>query len=351
MALAGGNMFDSKPESKSMKDAVFPAVMEICRREQAATALKEAGTRPAPPPMSFRPDQNFALFTAGTAVLGPRPLERAHPSLRVYGCFGTREEAEEHSQIISGIDGACSLLTVPCGDWFLFPQTQEEMENPSLLDETREERLRQHRADVEEENMRFDANVAERKPGGGTSKRWDEWTQEQEEELEAEKIVYGRPRRLRAGGEVRGQTACAACVVPDESGRGYVLLKILACFETTAAADEWVQNVASKSILDFNIYVLPTCEWVYPNGLKEESDTRRYRIEELQKIMDAADRNVTNVQTYKEWMRANHDGDATKGMVDLTRSPAVDGGSHDEVEHDAKPDDDDAEGDGLDVRA
>jgi hypothetical protein len=138
-------------------------------------------------------------------------------------------------------------------------------------------------------------------------------------------------------------------VIPDPSGQGYVLLKILACFETTIEADAWVQDVASKSILDENIYVIPTCEWVYPNGTRVDSEKRRYRIDELQKIMDAADKNVANVQTYKEWMRVKHRGDETMGMVDLTvaSSRAIEASADDEEKDEAEPQQDNAQGNVL----
>ena len=121
-----------------------------------------------------------------------------------------------------------------------------------------------------------------------------------DETKEAEDLVYKPPRRLRIGGEVRGQNYVAMCAIPN-SVTGECIVKILACFDTSQDADAWAQDVASRHIADDDILIGRTCEWFFPNGRAQSVCGPRYRIDELQRIMDAADRNPRAVQDYKTW--------------------------------------------------
>ena len=112
--------------------------------------------------------------------------------------------------------------------------------------------------------------------------------------------MYRPPKRMRAGAEVRGQGVVAVCVIPDEFGE--CLLKVLGCFESTAEAETWVRNVASRVVTEDDVLIAPTCDWFYPNAVgKPAAD--HYRIPELQRIMDAAERNPKAVQEFKDWQR------------------------------------------------
>lgn len=179
--------------------------------------------------------------------------------------------------------------------------------------------------------------------------------EEAEEVEDAEKAVYGRPRRLRAGAEVRGQAACAIAVLRDDevvdddardkrvdvgdktedgdakredgdhnhdakkkndtddskssnlnisaaSPKSF-LFKVLGCFESGAEADAWVRGVGSRSVVFEDVFVAPTCEWLYPNAPRRKEGKKHYRIDELQRIMDAAQRNPEAVKTYKQMQR------------------------------------------------
>lgn len=298
------------PSTASIEDAFKPAFEEISRRSGVAETMRHEGktvskettffTRSDKPlNLPFRlPGQTVVLVSFGTAVLAPRPVDSLHPALRVYGAFETREEAVEHSQIVRDLDPKCSLIVIPIGEWALMPQTEHARDDPEEARRRLQLRLQAHRVRQDEEGEAFDRAVNERleRPAAKTTDPDDD-----EEQEEAEALVYPAPKRLRAGAEVRGQASVALCVVPDDT-RGECLVKVMGCFENTADADNWAQNVATRHVTDDDVYVAPTCEWLYPNGETKAASTR-YRIDELQRIMDAADRNPQAVQDYKEWKR------------------------------------------------
>ena len=82
---------------------------------------------------------------------------------------------------------------------------------------------------------------------------------------------------------------------------GHCLVKILGCFESTLEADTWSRAVATREVTQDDVLVAQTCEWIYPNGADRSAPNAHYRIDELQRIMDAASRNPKAVQSYKEW--------------------------------------------------
>ena len=117
--------------------------------------------------------------------------------------------------------------------------------------------------------------------------------EDDEETREAEELVYPPPRRLRVGAEVRGQTHVALTVLRDPEG-GECLVRVLGCFASAADADAWSRNVGTRAVTESDTHVASTCEWLYPNA--EPRGREHYRVDELQRIMDAAARNPVAVR-------------------------------------------------------
>lgn len=291
--------------SASSVEAIFkPAFDEISRRQDVAksrvwdetTYFAPAGTCINIPFLIA--DQEFALISMGTSVLAPRPMDATRSALRVYGAFATREEARDHADLIRSMDPSCSLIVVPLREWVLMPQNEACLQ-PDANKQRLEILLQAHRVKQMEDGDAFQGRIDVR-DGGSVATTQTQDAEEDVETKEAEDLVYKPPRKLRVGGEVRGQSFVAICSVPNAI-TGECLIKILACFDTNQDADTWAQNVASRHITDDDIHIGRTCEWVFPNGTAESVSGAKYRIDELQRIMDAAERNPKAVQDYKTW--------------------------------------------------
>ena len=323
--------------SASSVEAVFkPAFDEIARRQDVAQSRAWDETTYFAPPANAStvnlplrvPDQAYALVSMGTAVLAPRPVDATRPALRVYGAFGTREEAREHAEVVRSVDAECSLMVVPAHEWVLMPQNEACL-NPETNRRRLEGLLEAHRARQAEDGHAFEHRVAVRDGGPVRTTERETNADDEEETREAEALVYKPPRRLRVGGEVRGQNYVALCAIPNAI-TGECLVKVLACFDTDADADAWARDVGSRHITDDDIHVGRTCEWVFPNGRAESVSGPKYRIDELQRIMDAAERNPRAVQDYKTW-KEEQDRRAEKnalqqstGDVDPCTPPSTD---------------------------
>ena len=194
------------------------------------------------------------------------------------------------------------------------PQNENTLYDKSANKSRCDMLLQSYRNRQNESGTEFDRVVKTRAERAPPSTDPEE-TDEVREELDAVGLVYKPPKRLRAGAEVRGQSSVAMCVVPNEFGE--CLFKILGCFESTTDADSWVRNVGSRYVLDDDIFVSPTCDWIYPNG-KSKNGKAYYRNDELQRIMDAAQRNPEMVRSYKDW-KAEQDSisvEVDKGLLE-----------------------------------
>jgi hypothetical protein len=91
-----------------------------------------------------------------------------------------------------------------------------------------------------------------------------------------------------------------ALAILRDTKNGEALVNILACLDTLEEAEEYIRNVGCKDVTHADIHVCRACEWTFPNGDPSSGKTN-YRHPELQKIMDAADKNPKAVKKYKEW--------------------------------------------------
>lgn len=289
------------PATNSVQGAFQPAFDEIARRSKVTTDTTETtffGRTPHATGGSFPvPQQQFVLLSMGTRVLAPRTVDAERPMLRVYGAFETRDDAVEHMRAVQDVDAGCSMIVAQQDKWLLMPQSETTRDDVSTNAAARDAALAKDAAARARADDAFDRDVCEHR---GRDACTMEAVDDDAELEEAEDAVYARPKRLRAGAEVRGQSFVALCVIPRTSGE--CLLRILGLFDTSATADEWIQDVGSRHVTAHDIFVAPACEWMYPNSAHKNGKTR-YRVDELQRIMDAAERNPEAVKTYKQWKR------------------------------------------------
>lgn len=314
---------------KSIENAIRPAIEEIRRRKDVMDEAVspsdplfdeiEHFTRDADAPdLPFHlPDQHWALVSMGTAVLAPRPVDSTNPSLRVYGTFATREEAREHAEDVRRVDDVCSLIAIRTHEWILMPQTEVSRDDPEENARRLQRRLETDAERRADEDADFRQSVLERRAAEEIAGIVED-EDEAHATAEAERILYKPPKRLRAGAEVRGQSHVALCAIRDPVV-GECAIQVLGAFETSSDADAWVRNIASKVIHQHNVHVIAACEWVYPNAERERAAKTKYRNDELQRIMDAADRNHKSVKDYKSWKKEQ---DAKRAALpELTNKP------------------------------
>lgn len=304
----------SSIDTKSVEEAFRPAFDEIQRRRQVAEQCRtdtieryfEPSDDASRLPFDM-PGQAYVLLTFGTRVLAPRPEDPVKVACRIYGAFATREEAVEHCESVRAIDQTCSLIAAQRNTWLLMPATEEVRDDPTEIEKRTQRHLKHHAEERAREAAEFERDVAERASRPEPAALTGPTPEEEAEQEDADRTVYPALKRLRAGAEVRGQTAAAVCLLPDPLG-GECLVRVLNCFETSHDAENWIRNVGSRQVMDHDIHVVPLCEWFYPNAPRCTTGNEHYRAKELQRIMDGAARNTERVQEYKDWKREQEEG-------------------------------------------
>ena len=217
---------DSVPPTKSVENAFRPAFEEIQRRVDAAnevsgglpeTTYFEPSETPIQMPYVL-PDQEYVLMSMGTAVTAPRPLDSSCPTSRIYGAFPTRDDALEHVEYVRERDPTCSLMIVRRGTWVLFPINEVCLQDSTKMEERVRLKLDAYATGRLREKTEF-KNMIEKQIKRAEPKMIPFEEDDPAEEAankEAERLVYKPPKRLRAGAEVRGQSAAAICVGADE---------------------------------------------------------------------------------------------------------------------------------------
>jgi hypothetical protein len=315
------------PPTSSVEQAFRPAFDEIARRRAATDEANKGGAEVVQHfarvdgEVAPLDDQRFVLVSAGTAVLAPLPADPTRPSLRVYGAFATKEEAVEHAQeVVRPLDACCSLLVLKRDEWFLLPGCEASLHDHEENARRVARALAAHAERRRAETSAFDREVTEHVPRAPPPPPPAGADEEEDELAEAEALVYKPPRRLRTGGEVRGQSAVVLSVLRDETGGGECLVRIAGCFDGVAEAERWIRNVGARAQTDFALHVQSTCEWFYPNATEARAAREHYRHDELQRIMDAAARNPAQVRSYKEWKREQ---DAAEARVAADKAAAA----------------------------
>lgn len=291
----------------------FRGVDETERREfalkvQKATENFDVAFDDASPPLPQ--GQRFAVVTMGTAVLAPCPVSPDESTLRLYGAFESREEAREHAQRVSGLEERYSVIVIPCGEWVMMPQDELYLRDADAAKEATENHVRRDaacRAREEEEIAEAIKGKTYVRAGPAARQEHDE---EEEETTEAERSIYQSARRCPAGGEVLRQHLFLANIIKDPSGKGEAVFRVLGCFHTDEEVEQYTASTFKRR--EHTIYTFPTCEWICLNAKEERGSSRRkYEQPELEKIMNAALDNQTNVVTYKAWKakkEAEHPG-------------------------------------------
>lgn len=251
------------------------------------------------------------LFSLSTVEFAPISVDPQNPGLRIYGGFSSREEALAHAARVQAIDQDSSLFADETHRWIVASSCPERMGDVECVGAQRDRLLRSHADSLQKNQREFEANVSEQKTG--------EVVFRNAEGTESE--VGGPPKgkrfghRLPAGAEVRGQRFAVVSFVRDDEAAAEFLFRVYAFVETEQEADDYVRNVCGERVSDFDIDVVSTCEWVFPQSMRGEKARKEvYRVDELDKIMSKHKSQPAEVARYREW-RGNDPSSGSESEV------------------------------------
>lgn len=240
------------------------------------------------------PQQAHVVFSMSHVEFAPVCSDARDPAVRLYGCFPTVEQARAHAARIAR-EEPCSLFVQRTHEWFLCPARPA-----SLADEAArvEARLECHRLAATKNDREFDEVHDSRSTGakgdGLLEKPANLVTSCAEKEV--------APLFLPSALHVPSQRFAVVSFVRDLTGEADVecLCRVYQCFDDEKAADQYVRNVLCREVVDFDIDVVSTNEWVHPQYAAGHLLMREeFRHPELNQIMQQRRRDKGRVDTFE----------------------------------------------------
>ena len=134
------------------------------------------------------------------------------------------------------------------------------MKDPAYLQAHRENLLKTYRERRHASDKEFDD--ARR---GNDVERTVEHTSEPVDDVPL-RTDRSRSHMLKGGNQLAAQDLAVVVIVPDKV-TGEFCFQVLGCFSKKEEADRWICNVASRKIVAFDIHVVATYQWIFPNRI------------------------------------------------------------------------------------
>jgi len=278
---------------KTIKEAFEPHYKEIQRRRTAPTDEKKYFDKVENvTEIPFKMDsQKVVLYSISSKEIPPCATNKLSPSIRVYGCFPTNEDALEHAAEISRLAPSCSLFLHSTHDWIVVGHTIDDMGNQEFINSTLEKNLGDYAKERYQNNKEFEQAVTLEEDVERTVK-------DEEDEIP---ILYNEKSKshiLKSGGELRNQKYAVISFIPDIVN-GTPIFTVYGCLETKEECEIWIKNTLSREITEFDLHVISTCEWLFLNKMTNDNTQVFYRTPELNNIMNKQKSSKREIQDYE----------------------------------------------------
>ena len=238
-------------------------------------------------------EQQYIVFSLSQEEFAPLPTDPASPAVNIYGAFETAADAYEHAKCVQRENPSFSLMVNRTHQWIAAVSTKGRLADQGYVNTHTEKLLR----DVEDRRVQnrneFEENVKKRQIGSSNGPKKDD------EEKKACSDALGAPHKVKAASKLADQKYAVCSFVKDPFGSPpEFLFMVYACYEDEAAANRYVQNTAGNHVKHFDIDVVQTCAWIFPQKMDGASAKREvYRCNELNKIMQAHKKKSTRGRT------------------------------------------------------
>ena len=285
------------------------------------------------------PNQEFVLYSLSHLKMCPFAEDPTDPAVRIYGAFGSQEEAVQHAlEVVKREDPSCNVLLTKVGAWTTMVWEEARVADPESRDRHIGSLLDHYESARKESRQEFDENV-KKKQGGkcDASKRKKEEGEEgarRARERAAKTIQEAAPQsnqalkragKLSRNAELRDQSFAVVAFLPDPLGDiPEPIFKVLACLETQDDADHYVRNTAGEeeSLSAFTLDCCCLYEWLRPQRVDATAITEVYRQSELNSIMQEHKKQPQQVDAVKRWReKAGEERTSAEGKAEAERPP------------------------------
>lgn len=249
-------------------------------------------------------DQKYVVFSLSSKEIPPKAIDAKQPAFRIMGCFSSQEDAKEHADFVSESNKQVSLFIDECRTWIVIPDTFENCVNAQHISDVKTKLLQEYAKVRKHDDEEF-----EKAREGCDIER----TVRTESDAQVDNVPKTTPESrshiLKGSCNIHGQDLAVVVILPNHD-TGEAMFQILGCFSKQEDADRWIRNVASRKILNYDMHVISTCQWIFPNRMQGDgAQNMEYRNPELQKIMEKQRAAPGEVKQFEEWVNQNNESE------------------------------------------
>lgn len=279
---------------------------EIQRRKELATSLQEDGNDEI---SSFHgtcslpyvlPGQEIVLFTTSHKEMPPIAPDPDNPAIRFYGVFGSGDEAIEYARLFENND--INFQIHPLREWALAVSSQskltEECYIPSKIDSLVKGYMQMRNDQIKE----FRDNIANKKSTEDMQNDKDDMPMFPDSERHAHKKGIRDMKKTSAPLKLPPpQKFVVVTFLRDKSELPEFAFVVHAAFDSLDQADEWVRGTASSEVVEFDMHVVSTGEWLFPQTMDDSLIREEYRNDELDKVIKTHKNQPSLIKNFEDW--------------------------------------------------
>lgn len=236
-------------------------------------------------------DQKYIVFSLSQESFSPCPVDVSNPAVCLFGAFENRDEAVEYARdVVLKEHSNISIFVDEMHNWIVAAKCVENLSNEEYVTRHRSMLLQQHQKMLHANLKDFEENVKEQKTGTSHNKDNKDENDEKEKQNDTDDKhdtnKKGRSHKISSKLDVRGQKLAVVSIVKDTAAVPEFLIKVYALFEKEEEANTYIRNVCGDNVQDFDIDVVSTCEWLFPQTMTYTNANKEiFRSEELDNIM------------------------------------------------------------------
>jgi hypothetical protein len=249
--------------------------------------------------------QRFFVWSASHVRMPPIAVDAHKPALRIYGAFATESDARAHARLVHGLDPRCSVLVSRTHDWIVLPKDEDRVQNAAESEAHVGSLLAKYHAQRTAAMQEVQENVREQRAGICPAPDAPTESTDEAKSASTTQLTDG-VSRIGRDAELRDQSVVAISFVNDETFDGRKdevpepLFRVYRAFENTSIADEWAR-CAGDHVIDFNIDIVSTCEWLFPSAADSRHIKDVYRSEELGKLINHQKTQPEQCDNFRRW--------------------------------------------------
>lgn len=242
------------------------------------------------------PEQRFVVFSLSQTEFAPLPVDRGNPAVCIYGTFATREDATDHARAVLAKHPGISIMVDETHKWIVAPSTVERMSDASYIASHTERLVQRVLDDRARGTAEFNDNVENQRVG-----RIEEAPEDQQGDAPkaGDDSTAADACRIHRDCRLSDQKLAVISVVKDDATPPEFIFKVYACYDVDADANRYVCNVCSENVVEFDIDVVKTCAWVFPQRMQGvHAQKEVYRSPELNRVMQTHKQNPGEVERF-----------------------------------------------------